>query len=175
MPRLQSSSPPPSHALAHTATVTTTIPTNFLLLLLSYPFLSLLLRYQEAIEAGKEAFFLRSTSAPFGYPRNSSERTIVLAIGRAGGARNNGRSNFFSVQKPNTGYHPQDCYRGELSNKIRVRVGADDWDDDDKLTKAWNRLESSWTRQYERATNSCMHFNCKNQRAGRECNGERRE
>jgi hypothetical protein len=127
-------------------------------------------RLDSAKAAGKDAFFVQARSRPFGWPRAGSHgissNPFALAIGRPDGSASCGKSRFFRLQKPSTGYASQDMHINTVKQKFRVvgqdacrsESGAAEGDGD--AADSLQEVESGWDAAYSRFKDHCLHHNC---------------
>ena len=112
-----------------------------------------LMRYNAAKAAGAEAYFFKSKNPPFSFKQSAKERGVLLAVGRVHGASARGRSMWFSVQKPHTGFSPSDVHKEDLKDKNHVM----DIDNVDKR----NEMEKRWKAKYDDSKTRCAHAVCR--------------
>ena len=101
-------------------------------------------RYDDAKATGRNACFMKTKNAPFGFGSNSSKRCVSLVINRAGGASSLRASMFYSQQKPNSGYAAKDIAKMHLREK-NIEL------------KDMRIAEKMWKEEYERSAHRCIH------------------
>ena len=104
-------------------------------------------RYDAALAGGLPAAFWMSRAPPFQWPAHERLRVVQLAIGRVRGARAGGRSRFFSVQKPHTGFAASDLHIDSLREKC-VEIS-------DLV-----RVEAAWSKLFGLTRDKCLHHAC---------------